>query len=213
MLSSPYSFRLIGYRIDSDLNFGDEQLNKFIKKENLIIATVFILLNSFNIDVVTNLITSFLMLFFINYLFASYQKEYPFNEIFCASLILAIIVFLNPIMLAMYLLFLTISFIFNYLNWRSLVVSILGFCIPYILYLFYLFITTNELDITSIISLPVFTYNEQVLLAIAKEKIISVSFLILILIAFFGFFGWLYKKSIRSRKSFFIILMYFFMDA
>ena len=43
----------------------------------------------------------------------------------------------------------------------------------FVLYLFYLFITTNELDITSIISLPVFTYNEQVLLAIAKEKIIS----------------------------------------
>lgn len=183
--------------------------NNIIKKENLIIATVFILLNTFNIDVTTNLISSFLMLFFINYLFESYQKEYPFNELFCASLILAIIVFLNPIMLVMYLLVLTSSIVFNYLNWRSLVISILGFCIPYILYLFYLFIITNELDITSIISLHKFTYNEQIVLAAAKEKIILASFLILILISFFEFFSWLYKKSIRSRKSFFIILIYF----
>jgi hypothetical protein len=209
---SPWLFYILSIIIVPLHAFGLNNLiykNNIVKKENLIIATIFILLNTFNIDVVTNLISSFLMLFFINYLFESYQKEYPFNEIFCASLILAIIVFLNPIMLVMYLLVLTSSLVFNYINWRSLVISILGFCIPYILCVFYLFIMTNELDITSIISLPEFAYNEQVLLAIAKEKIFSFSFLILILITFFEFFSWLYKKSIRSRKSFFIILIYF----
>ena len=56
--------------------------NNIIKKENLIIATVFISLNTFNVGIFKDIISSFLLLFFVNKLFQSYQKEYSFNGIF-----------------------------------------------------------------------------------------------------------------------------------
>ena len=78
--------------------------NDVIKKENLIIATVFVLLNTFNLQAGIDLFSSFLMLFFLNFLLESYQKEYPFNEVFCSSFVLSIIIIINPIMVVMYLL-------------------------------------------------------------------------------------------------------------
>lgn len=183
--------------------------NNIIKKENLIIATVFVLLNSLNTGAFDSLISSFLMLFVINYLFESYQKDYPFKEVFSASLILAIIVYLNPIMLIMYLLVLFSGLVFSYANWRSLVVSIIGFCIPYILYIIYLSLLIEKINISLIFSLPKISLNIEIWKWINEETTSMLILLFIVLISFFEFFNWLYKKSIRSRKSFFIILLYF----
>jgi hypothetical protein len=183
--------------------------NNIIKKENLIIATVFVLLNSLNIGAFDSLISSFLMLFVINYLFESYQKDYPFKEVFSASLILAIIVYLNPIMLIMYLLILFSGLVFNYANWRILVVSIIGFCIPYILYIIYLSLLGKKINISLIFSLTQISLNIEIWKWINEETTSILILLFIVLISFFEFFNWLYKKSIRSRKSFFIILLYF----
>ena len=186
--------------------------NNIIKKENLIIATVFVLLNTFNIAVFHNLISSFLMLFVINHLFESYKKDHPFNEIFSASLILAIIIYLNPIMLLMYVLILFSGLAFNYANWRSLVVSVIGFIIPYILYFIYLNLANKNINLSSIISLPQLSLNKEIYGFFNEEKTILLILLFIIFISFFEFFNWLYKKSIRSRKSFFIILLYFLLS-
>jgi hypothetical protein len=183
--------------------------NNIIRKENLIIATVFILLNAFDYGVFQNLISSFLMLFFINYLFESYQKEYPFKEIFNASFILSLIVYLNPIMLIMYVLVILCSLIFNYANWRCYVISILGFFTPYLLYILYLSIINNPINPLTFYKVPLlsFSYSEVIDFYNSHQTILFI-ILSIILISFFEFFNWLYKKSVRSRKAFFILLSY-----
>ena len=183
--------------------------NDVIKKENLIIATVFVLLNTFNINASVDLISSFLMLFFLNYLLESYQKEYPFNEIFCCSAILSIIIAFNPIMSLMYFLLIASSLIFNYTNWRCYVVSFLGLIIPYLMYVIILSFIGREIDFSLINILPKFSFNPFDFLDFFRaNQNVLIIFSVILLASFLEFFNWLYKKSIRSRKSFFIILTY-----
>ena len=55
-----------------------------IKKDNLVIGFVFILLGSSFYNTVDAWISSFIMLFFFNFIMDSYQKDYPFSEYFNA---------------------------------------------------------------------------------------------------------------------------------
>ena len=181
--------------------------NDVIKKENIIIATTFILLNTFHVNSPIDLLSSFLMLFFINFLLGSYQKEFPFNEVFSSSLILSIIIIINPIFILMYVLFVVCSFIFNFSNWRCYIVSLLGASMPFIFYLIFLSLSTNEYSGGWFFSLPELSFKQNELINFFKNsKNIIIVFSVIFLISGFEFFSWLYKKSIRSRKSFFIIL-------
>ena len=65
-------------------------------------------------------------------------------------------------------------------------------------------------NILPIYSLPKFSFNYLEILEFYKvNQNVLILFLLISLISFIEFFNWLYKKSIRSRKSFFIILIYF----
>ena len=181
--------------------------NDVIKKENIIIATTFILLNTFHVNSPIDLLSSFLMLFFINLLLGSYQKEFPFNEVFSSSLILSLVIIINPIFIMMYVLFVVCSFIFNFSNWRCYIVSLLGVSMPFIFYLIFLSLSTNEYSGGWFFSLPELSFKQNELINLFKNsKNTIIVFSVIFLISAFEFFSWLYKKSIRSRKSFFIIL-------
>ena len=183
--------------------------NDVIKKENIIIATVFVLLNTFNLEATIDLLSSFLMLFFINYLLASYQKEYPFNEIFFSSLFLSIIVILNPIYILMYVLLIICSLVFNYSNWRCYIVSLIGICMPIIFYLMINNILDQKINLSNLYIIPELNFDLAHLKnVIYTSKNIFIAFFIIFLISILEFFNWLYKKSMRSRKSFFVILGY-----
>ena len=183
--------------------------NDVIKKENLIIATVFVLLNTFNLQASLNLFTSFLMLFFLNFLLESYQKEQPFNEIFCSSFILSIIVMINPILAIMYLLLILCSLVFSYSNWRSYFISFLGLCMPWILYFMYISITDQKIDLNLIYNVPSMSFKDSEIINLIKSyQNIFIVFGLITFISIIEFINWLYKKSIRSRKSFFVILTY-----
>ena len=183
--------------------------NDVIKKENLIVASVFVLLNTFNYSANINIISSFLLLFFINYLLESYQKEFPFHEIFCCSFLLSVITIFNPIFALIYIVFLACSIIFNFNNWRSYFVSVLGLIMPYLITIMLLSIIDFDINVSSFYSLPEFSSNYIHLLDFYESnRNTSILFALIVLISFIEFFNWLYKKSIRSRKSFFIILIY-----
>ena len=183
--------------------------NDVIKKENLIIATVFVLLNTFNLQAGIDLFSSFLMLFFLNFLLESYQKEHPFNEVFCSSFVLSIIIIINPIMVVMYLLLILSSLVYSYNNWRSYFVSFLGLSMPLIFYFIFKSITGQKIDLNLIYKLPVISFKDLEIIAFIKSyQKIFIIFGLITFISILEFFNWLYKKSIRSRKSFFVILAY-----
>lgn len=183
--------------------------NNIIKKENLIIATVFISLNTFNIGIFKDIISSFLLLFFVNKLFESYQKEYPFNEIFICSLIISLLVIINSIMVLLLPLIVISGLIFNFSNWRCYIVSLIGLSIPLLIYVIFMSLVGDEITPFKYVSVPTFSDNIAELLIFYKANSwVANIFILITIISLFEFFNWLYKKSIRSRKSFFILLSY-----
>ena len=62
-----------------------------IKKDNLVIGFVFILIGSSFFNSVNEWGGSFILLFFLNFILESYQKDYPFSEFFNAALLLSIV--------------------------------------------------------------------------------------------------------------------------
>jgi len=183
--------------------------NNIIKKENLIIATIFISLNTFNIGVFKDIISSFLLLFFVNKLFESYQKEYPFNEIFICSLIISLLVIINSIMVLLLPLIVISGLIFNFSNWRCYIVSLIGLSMPLLIYVIFMSLVGDEITPFKYVSVPTFSDNITELLIFYKANSwVANIFILITTISLFEFFNWLYKKSIRSRKSFFILLSY-----
>ena len=183
--------------------------NNIIKKENLIIATVFISLNTFNIGVFKDIISSFLLLFFVNKLFESYQKEYPFNEIFICSLIISLLVIINSIMVLLLPLIVISSLIFNFSNWRCYIVSLIGLSMPILIYVIFMSLVGDEITPFKYVSVPTFSDNIAGFIIFYKANSwVANIFILITTISLFEFFNWLYKKSIRSRKSFFILLSY-----
>ncbi len=183
--------------------------NNIIKKENLIIATIFISLNTFNIGVFKDIISSFLLLFFVNKLFESYQKEYPFNEIFICSLIISLLVIINSIMVLLLPLIVISSLIFNFSNWRCYIVSLIGLSMPILIYVIFMSLFGDEINPFKYVSVPTFSDNIAGFIIFYKANSwVANIFILITTISLFEFFNWLYKKSIRSRKSFFILLSY-----
>ena len=80
---------------------------------------------------------------------------------------------------------------------------------PLLIVFMYSSVVGTNTNVLSIYSLPKFSFNYLEILEFFKAyQNILIVFLLISLISFIEFFNWLYKKSIRSRKSFFIILIY-----
>ena len=179
-----------------------------IKKDNLVLGVVYILLSTPFYNSINTWFISFFLLFFLNYLFESYQKESPLSQTFNATLILSILSFFYPNIILLFLLIIITGVNYGNINWRMLSCALLGAFLPYIFYFVYA-------DFYNLIfTIPDFTIWEFMLIPDFKNcpttKLIWIATLCLIsFLSFMELFRWLYKKSIRSRKSFTIILFYF----
>jgi len=155
-----------------------------IKKNSLVLAPVFLLLGTPFVSQVDGWIISFLLLFYLNALFSSYQKDRPFSESFNANFLLGTIALFDRDILLLFPLILVAFLTFGNMSWRSVFIALMGLALPILLYL-----VINTL-----------TYMEIIWFSIV---------IIILVLSFLELFFWMYKKSIRSRKSFFIILAYF----
>ena len=207
----PFAVLLFGVAIPSFHALGLNNLvyeKNIIRKDNLVIGFVFLLLSTPFTNIPSEWFASFFLLFFLNYIFETYQKEYPFSQIFNAAFILSIFSFIFPNLLFFILLILISGINYSNLNWRNLAIACIGLITPYFFYFIYTFLFDKpfyfpEFETLQFIKFP--TLN-----AIALPKLIWLFTLLLIsLFSLIELFKWLYKKSIRSRKSFLIIFFYF----
>lgn len=179
-----------------------------IKKDNLVLGFIYVLLSTPFYNAVGAWFISFFLLFYINYLFESYQKDYPLSQVFNSSFILSILSFFEPSIIILLPLIIISGINFENLNWRSLLIIAVGIFLPYVFYYVYtkafnLFFFMPEF--THLKLTPPADYTKW---SVIKKIWIGVLF-ITSLFSFSELFRWLYKKSIRSRKSFIIILFYF----
>lgn len=179
-----------------------------VRKENLVIGVVFILLSSAFMNTVEAWISFFLLLFVFNFLLESYQKDLPFSQFYNASMILAIITFLFPSLF--WLLFMLIIGSINYsnINWRIICTIILGFITPFLFYFVVVFLMELPFRLPDFFNFSwssVLTFQDAYL----AQKIWLVIFLLVVIFSFFELFSWLYKKSIKSRRTFITIIWFF----
>jgi hypothetical protein len=80
---------------------------------------------------------------------------------------------------------------------------------PLIFYFIFKSIIGQKIDLNLIYNLPVISFKDLEIIAFIKSyQKIFIIFGLITFISILEFFNWLYKKSIRSRKSFFVILAY-----
>jgi hypothetical protein len=179
-----------------------------IKKPNFVLAFVFLLLNTTFVTNHKMMLISFVLLFFLNFLLQLYKQKQPFSIVFNAGILLSILSFYLPNILLLFPIILISTLIFRNINWRINTISILSLFVPYFFLWSYQIFTETELYF------PVFEFNFKLFNFSIEElelhQKIWFSVLSLVsLLSFFEIFGWMYKKSIRSRESFTIIILYF----
>ena len=179
-----------------------------IRKDNLVLGFVFILLCTPFVNTISEWIISFFLLFFLNYILETYQKEYPFAQVFNAGIIVSIFSFIFPNLLFMMLLILISGISYSNLNWRNLCISCIGIALPYFFYFVFTFLFDRTFIFPTFETLQLISF--PAINDLKAPKLIWLSILLIIsLLSFIELFQWLYKKSIISRKSFLIILFYF----
>ena len=179
-----------------------------IKKPNFVLAFVFLLLNTTFVTNHKMMLISFVLLFFLNFLLQLYKQKQPFSIVFNAGILLSILSFYLPNILLLFPIILISTLIFRNINWRINTISILSLFVPYFFLWSYQIFTETELYF------PVFEFNFKLFNFSIEElelhQKIWFSVLTLVsLLSFFEIFRWMYKKSIRSRESFTIIILYF----
>ncbi len=179
-----------------------------IRKENLVIGCVFIFLSTAFINTIDIWISAFFMLFLFNFLLASYQKDMPFSEYYNSAIILSILTFFHPNIILFLTLFLVSGINYSNLNWRILVTILLGLITPYIFYFMFLYLSSSLFSIPEIFNFSEISLSDAQKLQLPIQIWIGV-LIIIIIFSFFELFVWLYKKSIKSRKTFLIIIWYF----
>ena len=179
-----------------------------IKKPNFVLAFVFLLLNTTFVTNHKMMLISFVLLFFLNFLLQLYKQKQPFSIVFNAGILLSILSFYLPNILLLFPIILISTLIFRNINWRINTISLLSLFVPYFFLWSYQIFTETELYF------PVFEFNFKLFNFSIEElelhQKIWFSVLSLVsLLSFFEIFRWMYKKSIRSRESFTIIILYF----
>ena len=179
-----------------------------IKKPNFVLAFVFLLLNTTFVTNHKMMLISFVLLFFLNFLLQLYKQKQPFSIVFNAGILLSILSFYLPNILLLFPIILISALIFRNINWRINTIIILSLFVPYLFLWSYQIFTKTELYF------PVFEFNFKLfnfsLVELELHQKIWFSVLSLVsLLSFFEIFRWMYKKSIRSRESFTIIILYF----
>jgi len=208
---SPIFVLILGLLLPSFHALGLNNLvyeKNIIRKDNLVLGVVFLLLCTPFLNTVLEWIISFSLLFFLNFILETYQKEYPFSLLFNASLIVSVFSFITPNFLFFMLLIIISGINYSNLNWKNIWVSCLGIALPYFFYFIYTFLFDKIFIFPTFDTLKLISFTD--FNDIKTPKLIWISILIIIsLISFIELFKWLYKKSIRSRKSFLIIFFYF----
>jgi hypothetical protein len=208
---SPFFVFLLGLLLPAFNALGINNLiyeKNIIRKDNLVLGFIFLLLCTPFVNNVTEWIISFFLLFFLNSILETYQKEHPFAQVFNTGIIISIFSFIFPNLL--FLMFLIVISGINYsnLNWRNLCISCIGISLPYFFYFVYTFLFDRAFIFPTFETLQFISFPN--INDFKIPKLIWLSMLLIIsLLSFIELFQWHYKKSILSRKSFLIILFYF----
>ena len=178
-----------------------------IKKPNFVLAFVFLLLNTPFLLPYKMIIFSFFLLLFLNNLLKLYKQKQPYSIVFNAGIILSLLSFYIPNTLILFPLIILSTLVFRNINWRIIIISLLSLLVPY------LFVWAYQLFFYQELLFPIFNFkyiaiNFNISFYPFHQQLWFSVLSIVFLFSIFEIFRWMYKKSIRSRESFTIILFF-----
>ncbi len=169
-----------------------------IKKNNIITAVVFLTIHPFLHDFKL-LLTGVFFLFFLEKIIEIILNEKIENQIFYSAFFVSIISVFNIYFLLYSVVPFFILFLFKNNLLRYMVIYLIGVAIPFFI-LFFLK-TLFEIDLRS-----QFNFHENIKINLSQFKYI-IPVLVVSLFSFIEIFNWINKKSIRSRKAFYVIII------
>ncbi len=178
-----------------------------IKKPNFVLAFVFLLLNTPFVTNYKMMIFSFLLLMFLSNLFNLYKQKQPYSIVFNAGVILSVLSFYLPQTLMLFPLIILSTLVFRNISWRIIVISTLALFVPYLFVWTYQLFYSQELFLPSI-SFNYISINCHIDSYYLHQQIWFLVIALVFLCSVFEIFRWMYKKSIRSRESFTIIIFF-----
>ena len=182
-----------------------------IKKPSIILSFIFVILNTVFFDyckldfAVIAVSISFFFLYILRYLLTLFKTKKPYRNVFNSVLLISTLSIISTEFLIFILLVFFAAIIFRNFEWRLLFISLISSIIPYLFIWSYQYISNQNLSLpnfemeTSLSYLNLDTFHAQFwLIVVCLVTVFSV----------IEIFNWIYKKSIKSRESFFIIIMY-----
>jgi len=169
-----------------------------IKKNNITTAIVFLTIHPFLYDFKLLLI-GVIFLFFLEKIIEIILNEKIDNQIFYSAFFVSIISVFNIYFLLYSIVPFCILFLFKNNLSRYLVIYLIGALIPFFVLLFLKILF--EIDLRN-----QFNFNENIKIESFQFKYI-IPVLVASLFSFIEIFNWINKKSIRSRKVFYVIIV------
>ena len=178
-----------------------------IRRPNFVIAFVFLLMTTPFIFIHKIMIFMFILLFFFKNLLHLYKQKKPFSIVFNSGIMLSILSFYIPNILFLFPLILISTLIFQNISWRIFIITILSLSIPYLFIWTFQSILNKELLIPDVTFhfIPMNLNFSQLLL---HQQIWFTIISLISILSITELLRWMYKKSIRSRESFNIIIFF-----
>ena len=202
-----FSAIIIPFFLSTGLNNLIYEKN-IIRKDNLVVGVIFILISCSFVNNISAWVSAFLMLFLFNFLLESYQKDIPFSQFYNASIILSTLTFIYPNLIYLTFLFIVSGINYSNLNWRIIFTILLGLITPYFFYFVFVFVTGITFVMPKFFNFSQISFSRIQEAHLSKQIWLTI-LLLVVLVSFFELFTWLYKKSIKSRKSFITIIWFF----
>ena len=175
-----------------------------IKKNNIVIPIVFLTLCMPLVDFNFLMIGNLILIISLNELFNLYQKTNPFTNLFNCSFAISVCMLIFNYYFGLFYLLVPLSlYIFGNNSWRPYFVSVIGLLCPIIIFYFLEF---NE------IYLNFEKRKINSLHSIHELKYWTITFFIICFFSAAELFVWINKKSSKSRRCFYIIILYLFIS-
>ncbi len=170
-----------------------------IKKNNTLVAIVFLTIHPFLYDFNLLLIGVFI-LFFLENIIEIFFNDKINNQVFYAAFLISCASLFNFYLIFYSLLPLFFIFLFKQDNIRYFIIYLLGLIVPYF-FIYFLELLFEFKLFNNINSSTTFLFQ-------LKDLKFFIPLVLISIFSFIELFNWMNKKSIRSRNSFFIIIFF-----
>jgi hypothetical protein len=207
-LASLFSFSLC---LLTAMGLNNLITEKGVLKYNTILPATILLVSASPFAFSPVWISQFILLFVLGKLLSMYQKDRVYAELYDSGLLIGIASLFYPPTLPLFFLIYIANIIYAFVGWRNFFIPLVGLASPYLIFFTYLYWTGNSQAYLSHYALTLsfddwsWSFSQQWTPFLLMAAVV-------VILSFKEFIQWIGLKSLRSRKSFLILLVCFLLS-